>query len=77
MILIALVAMCVGSAGTYAVTNRLRAQVADLIIARAEAQFEFAAARLNMVEEEMQEIEARAGRGSRVRSACRGDAPGG
>jgi len=37
---VALAAMCVGSAGTFAVTHRLRSQAADLIIARAEAPYQ-------------------------------------
>ena len=61
--LVALAAMCIGSAATFAVTHRLRAQTADLIIARAEAHLEFASARLELFGEELQETESRAAAG--------------
>jgi len=61
--LVALIAMCIGSAGTFAVTQRLRAQAADLIIAKAEAQLEFANARRDLFIEELQETESRAAAG--------------
>jgi len=61
--LVALAAMCIGSAATFAVTHRLRAQTADLIIARAEAHLEFASARLELFLEELQETESRAAAG--------------
>jgi len=61
--LVALAAMCVGSAATFAVTYRLRGQTADLIIARSEARLEFADARLELFREELQETEARAAAG--------------
>ena len=60
---IALAAMCLGSAATYAVTSRFRAQTAELIIARAEAQLEFANARRELFLEEFHETEARAAEG--------------
>jgi hypothetical protein len=62
-ILVAVAAMCIGSAATYAVANRFRAQTAELIIARAEAQLEFANARRELFLEEMHETEARAAEG--------------
>ena len=62
-VLVALAAMCVGSAATFAVTHRLRAQMADLIIAKAEARLEFANARLKLFGEEVQETESRAAAG--------------
>jgi len=55
----ALVAMCLGSAGTFAVTSRMRARTAELIVARAEAQSEFAEALLGLYSEDVQEAEAR------------------
>lgn len=58
--LVALAAMCVGSAATFAVTYRLRGPMADLIIARSEAHLEFANARLEMMLEQVQETESRA-----------------
>lgn len=61
--LVALAAMCIGSAATFAVTHRLRAQTADLIIARSEAHLEFANARLELFIEELQETESRAAAG--------------
>jgi uncharacterized protein YnzC (UPF0291/DUF896 family) len=61
--LIALAAMCIGSAATFAVTQRLRAQTADLIIAKTEAHLEFANARLELFLEELQETESRAASG--------------
>jgi len=61
--LVALSALCLGSAATLAVTNRLRAQTADLIIARSHAHLEFAEARLKLVREEFQETESRAAAG--------------
>lgn len=61
--LVALVAMGIGSAATFAVTQRLRAPLADLVIARAEAQLEFAGARLELFVEESLETEARAAAG--------------
>ncbi|UCG33585.1 MAG: hypothetical protein JSU68_02915 [Phycisphaerales bacterium] len=62
-IVVALAAMCIGSAGTYAVTHRLRAQMGHLIMAKAEAQLEFANARLELFGEEVQETESRAAAG--------------
>jgi hypothetical protein len=61
--LVALAAMCVGSAATFAVTHRLRAQTADLIIARSEAHLEFANARLDFFLEEVHRIESLAADG--------------
>ncbi len=60
---LALIAMCIGSAGTFAVTQRLRAQTADLIIARAQAHLEFANARRELFLEALQETESRAAAG--------------
>ena len=60
---VALAAMCVGSAATFAVTQRLRAQTADLMIARSEAQLEFANARLELFLEELRETESRTAAG--------------
>jgi vacuolar-type H+-ATPase subunit I/STV1 len=62
-VLVALAAMCVGSAATFALTHRLRAQMADLIIAKAEARLEFANAQIELLSEEMQETESRAAAG--------------
>jgi hypothetical protein len=61
--LVALVAMGIGSAATFAVTHRLRSQTADLIIARSEARLEFAKARLAFFLEEFREAESRASAG--------------
>jgi hypothetical protein len=62
-VLVALAAMCLGSAGTFAVAQRLRAETADLIIAKSEVQLEFANARLEMFLEELRERESRAAAG--------------
>ena len=53
--LVALVAMCLGGAVTFAVTQRLPAPMADLIIAKMEAQLEFADARRGLIREELLE----------------------
>jgi len=61
--LVALAAMCIGSAATSAVTYRLRLQTADLIIAKSQAHLEFANARLEFFHEKIQRTEALAAEG--------------
>jgi len=56
--LVALAAMCIGSAGTAAVTHQVRLHTADLIIARSEAHLEFANARRDFFLEKMQRTES-------------------
>jgi len=58
--LVALAALCLGSAATLAVTNRLRSRTADLIIARSRAHLEFANARLELFREKSRKTESRA-----------------
>ena len=58
--LVALAAMCIGSAGTLAVTQQLHGQAADLLIAKSEAQLEFANARREVFLEKLHETESRA-----------------
>ncbi len=56
-VFVALAAMGIGSAATFAVTQRLAARTAHLIIARSEAILEFANARKEMFLEELRERE--------------------
>jgi multidrug resistance efflux pump len=62
-VVVALAAMCVGSAATFAVTQRVRAQMAELIIAKWEAHLEFASARVEFFRETMQRNESLAADG--------------
>ncbi|MGD2111043.1 MAG: hypothetical protein PVI86_16830 [Phycisphaerae bacterium] len=65
---VAVAALFVGSAGTLAVTQRLRSQTADLIIARADAHQAFADARLDLFREQFQETESRGAAGALTQS---------
>ena len=64
IVILAVGAMMFGSAATFAVTRGLNAQMADLVIARAEAVHELSMLRLHMMSQGLQEAQATAETGN-------------